>query len=138
MRMSWACISLTAANPHLTFRSDGYEFLMQNCKNFFLIHHLVPLLMRNADTTGDRICIFGFSRGAYTARALAGMLHKVGLLPVCNHQQVPFAYKMYTNTNQTGWEQSNAFKHAFSIDVKIEFIGVWWVLGFWYSTSMFM
>ena len=42
----------------------------------------------------DKICIFGFSRGAYTARALAGMLHKVGLLPRCNHQQVPFAYAM--------------------------------------------
>lgn len=31
----------------------------------------------NVDTEGDSICIFGFSRGAYTARALAGMLHKV-------------------------------------------------------------
>ena len=25
------------------------------------------------DEAGDKICIFGFSRGAYTARALAGM-----------------------------------------------------------------
>ena len=33
----------------------GYEFLMENYQ------------------TGDRIFIFGFSRGAYTARALAGM-----------------------------------------------------------------
>jgi uncharacterized protein (DUF2235 family) len=30
-----------------------------------------------ADHAEDKICIFGFSRGAYTARALAGMLHKV-------------------------------------------------------------
>ncbi|KAF8481732.1 hypothetical protein DFH94DRAFT_405858 [Russula ochroleuca] len=37
----------------------GYEFLMEN-------YHVE-----------DKICIFGFSRGAYTARALAGMLHKV-------------------------------------------------------------
>ena len=37
----------------------GYRFLMQNF------------------TKGDKICIFGFSRGAYTARCLAGMLHKV-------------------------------------------------------------
>ncbi|TFK63857.1 hypothetical protein BDN72DRAFT_902059 [Pluteus cervinus] len=86
---------------------DGYEFLMQNY------------------TAGDRICIFGFSRGAYTARSLAGMLHKVGLLPACNHQQVPFAYKMYTQQDKEGWAQSNAFKKAFSIDVDIEFIGVW-------------
>lgn len=86
---------------------DGYEFLMQNYK------------------AGDRICIFGFSRGAYTARGLAGMIHKVGLLPTCNHQQVPFAYKMYTRADEIGWKQSNAFKKAFSVDVPIEFIGVW-------------
>ncbi|TFK33598.1 hypothetical protein BDQ12DRAFT_690919 [Crucibulum laeve] len=86
---------------------NGYEFLMQNY------------------TAGDRICIFGFSRGAYTARSLAGMLHKVGLLPADNFQQVPFAYKMYTSVDDIGWEQSNEFKKAFSVDVDIEFLGVW-------------
>src|SRR4029077_13362949 len=30
---------------------------------------------------GDRIYLFGFSRGAYTVRALAGVLHLLGLLP---------------------------------------------------------
>jgi len=85
----------------------GYEFLMQNYR------------------ANDKICIFGFSRGSYTARCLAGMLHKVGLLPICNVQQVPFAYKMYTRTDDTGWAQSNAFKKTFSIDVEIQFVGVW-------------
>ncbi|KAG1859837.1 hypothetical protein F4604DRAFT_1792077 [Suillus subluteus] len=85
----------------------GYEFLMQN-------YH-----------AGDKICIFGFSRGAYTARALAGMIHKVGLLPRCNHQQVPFAYHMYSRDDDEGWAQSTAFKKAFSINVDIEFVGVW-------------
>jgi len=88
---------------------QGYEFLMKNY------------------TDGDRICIFGFSRGAYTARALSGMLHKVGLLPADNVQQVPFAYKMYTNTSTSGWEQSNLFKLTFSNDVDIHFVGVWYV-----------
>jgi uncharacterized protein (DUF2235 family) len=55
-------------------------------------------------------------------------LHQVGLLPACNHQQAPFAYKMYTRVSETGWDQSNAFKKAFSVDVPIEFIGVWCVL----------
>ncbi|KAI0688127.1 hypothetical protein BC835DRAFT_1408164 [Cytidiella melzeri] len=86
---------------------DGYEFIMQNYE------------------AGDKICIFGFSRGAYTARALAGMIHKVGLLPACNHRQVPFAYKMYINNSRLGWSQSTAFKKAFSMDVDVEFIGVW-------------
>jgi len=85
----------------------GYEFLMEN-------YH-----------AEDKICIFGFSRGAYTARALAGMIHKVGLLPAGNHQQVPFAYKMFTRNDDKGWKQSTAFKKAFSVDVEIEFVGVW-------------
>ncbi|KAI9430249.1 hypothetical protein BJY52DRAFT_1232453 [Lactarius psammicola] len=88
----------------------GYEFLMEN-------YH-----------TNDKICIFGFSRGAYTARALAGMIHKVnmvGLLPAGNSQQVPFAYRMYTRDDKDGWKQSKQFKEAFSMDVGVEFLGVW-------------
>ena len=57
------------------------------------------------------------------------MIHKVGLLPACNHQQIPFAYKMYTKADETGWKQSNAFKKTFSIDVEIHFVGVWLVLN---------
>ncbi|KAF8754758.1 hypothetical protein RHS01_06015 [Rhizoctonia solani] len=44
---------------------------------------------------GDRICLFGFSRGAFTARALAGMIHSVGLLPRHNVEHVPFAFRVY-------------------------------------------
>ncbi|QRV78779.1 alkaline phosphatase [Ceratobasidium sp. AG-Ba] len=84
----------------------GYEFLMQNY------------------TEGDRISMFGFSRGAYTARALAGMLHKVGLLPAHNYEQVKFAYHMFKRDDEEGWKMSNGFKRAFSIDVKIDFLGV--------------
>src|SRR5207244_4439771 len=29
---------------------------------------------------GDRVYLFGFSRGAYTVRVLAGLIHKVGLI----------------------------------------------------------
>jgi len=90
-------------SDHVT---DGYEFLMQNY------------------IEGDKIALFGFSRGAYTARALAGMLHKVGLLPPFNYQQVPFAYHMYQRDDKEGWEMSNGFKQAFSIDVEINFMGL--------------
>lgn len=37
----------------------------------FLVRHYEP---------GDRIYLFGFSRGAYTVRVLAGLIHKVGLI----------------------------------------------------------
>ncbi|KAF7314983.1 DUF2235 domain-containing protein [Mycena indigotica] len=86
---------------------DGYRFLMQN-------YH-----------TGDKICLFGFSRGAYTARALAGMLHKVGLLPRSNSQQVPFAYKMYQKTSASGIKLAEGYKKMFCQDVKIDFLGCW-------------
>ncbi|RXW15252.1 hypothetical protein EST38_g10607 [Candolleomyces aberdarensis] len=87
---------------------DGYTFLMQNYR------------------PNDRIYLFGFSRGAYTARALAGMLHKVGLLPQFNNEQVPFAYKIFNRSDKVGWELSEKFKKTFTAhEVRIEFVGVW-------------
>ncbi|OHE92823.1 hypothetical protein CORC01_11901 [Colletotrichum orchidophilum] len=53
-------------------------------------------LMRYYET-GDRIYIFGFSRGAFTARFLARMVNTVGLLCKGNEEMVPFAYKLYQN-----------------------------------------
>ena len=80
------------------------------------------------DRVGDRICIFGFSRGAFTARALAGMLQKVGLLPPCNVEQLPFAYAMYARDDDEGLKLSMQFKRTFSIDVRVAFVGVWYVV----------
>ncbi|KDN51574.1 hypothetical protein RSAG8_00119, partial [Rhizoctonia solani AG-8 WAC10335] len=85
----------------------GYEFLMKHYND------------------GDKICLFGFSRGAYTARALAGMLHKVGLLPPDNVEQISFAYQMYKRRDKVGFQESAGFKKTFSREVEIEFMGVW-------------
>lgn len=85
---------------------DAYRFLMQSYRE------------------GDRICLFGFSRGAYTARCLAGMIHKVGLLPASNGAQVPFAYEMYKDETKEGWDMSHDFKKTFCNDVRVHFIGV--------------
>lgn len=86
---------------------DAYRFLMQN-------YH-----------EGDRICLLGFSRGAYTVRCLAGMLHKVGLLPAHNRAQVEFAYRFYKDDSKAGWEMSAGFKKTFCTDVTVHFLGVW-------------
>jgi len=56
---------------------SGYRFLMRYYK------------------PGDRIYLFGFSRGAFTARFLARMVSKVGLLSMGNEELVPFAYQIY-------------------------------------------
>lgn len=45
--------------------------------------------------TGDDIYIFGFSRGAYSARFLAEMLKNVGLLSRGNEEMIRFAWRTY-------------------------------------------
>ncbi|KAI0052968.1 WD40 repeat-like protein [Auriscalpium vulgare] len=47
---------------------------------------------------GDKIFLFGFSRGAYQVRVIAGMIEKVGLLHKGNNNQIPFAYELYVST----------------------------------------
>ena len=54
---------------------------------------------------------------------------KVGIIPTNNHQQVPFAYNMYSRDDEQGWIESHAFKAAYSVDVDIEFVGVWYVFS---------
>jgi uncharacterized protein (DUF2235 family) len=44
---------------------------------------------------GDRIMIFGFSRGAYTARSLAGMIRKCGILSDPTPRNVNAAFRLY-------------------------------------------
>jgi uncharacterized protein (DUF2235 family) len=74
---------------------------------------------------GDKICLIGFSRGAYTVRCLAGMLHKVGLLPASNGSQVNFAYNFYKDDTAEGWKMSAGFKRTFCADVNVYFLGLW-------------
>ncbi|KAJ3524701.1 hypothetical protein NM688_g8517 [Phlebia brevispora] len=85
----------------------GYQFLMQNWR------------------PNDKICIFGFSRGAYTARAVAGFVHKIGLLPKDNPEQIPMAMKLYKRTDAESIQLAAGFKQTFCRDVKIDFVGVW-------------
>ncbi|VDB96523.1 unnamed protein product [Peniophora sp. CBMAI 1063] len=58
---------------------------------------------------GDRIFLFGFSRGAYQVRVLSAMIHKVGLIDRGNEKQIPFAYKWYTNTDNSEEEKEHSF-----------------------------
>src|SRR5947207_12784094 len=44
---------------------------------------------------GDKVFVFGFSRGAYTARVLAGMLHALGLLPKGNAHLLSYAMEVF-------------------------------------------
>lgn len=62
-------------------------------------HHVISgyqFVMRYFNP-GDCIYIFGFSRGAYTARFLAEMLHTIGLLSRGNEEMVHFAWKTFSD-----------------------------------------
>ena len=48
---------------------------------------------------GDKVFLFGFSRGAFTARALAGMLKKCGLLQKGSRNLISYASKIYNTKN---------------------------------------
>ena len=56
------------------------------------------------------------------------MIHKVGLLPQCNFEQLPFAYDMYKRDDEDSHKLSGMFKETFCIDVNIKFVGVWYVV----------
>lgn len=43
---------------------------------------------------GDKVYMFGFSRGAYTVRAVAALLHAYGLIRPDNESLVPYAVRM--------------------------------------------
>lgn len=94
---------------------DAYRYLMDNYVD------------------GDQIYLFGFSRGAYTARALASLLHVYGLLCAGNHGAIPYILSMYSKMTRDAqrqkhtFETNEAFKWQFSHsqEVKIAFCGLW-------------
>ncbi|ORY24890.1 hypothetical protein BCR39DRAFT_545737 [Naematelia encephala] len=101
-----------------TFFCDAYKFLMDYYQ------------------TGDKVSMIGFSRGAYTARALAGMIQKVGLLPPGNHNQIKLAYSIYSSPKSAhshGGPEGQPdqlptlYRRIFGISrpVCIHFMGVW-------------
>ncbi|WP_245913013.1 DUF2235 domain-containing protein [Litoreibacter ponti] len=75
---------------------------------------------------GDEIFLFGYSRGAYAVRSLAGVIDEVGLLRAdcATERNVRQAYRHYRLT--TGSAAAKAFrkKHCHD-DAPIEMIGVW-------------
>jgi uncharacterized protein (DUF2235 family) len=72
---------------------------------------------------GDRLCLFGFSRGAFTARVLAGMLSKVGLLHPGFEEMVPFAWRTYREP--TNHDAARRFRRHYARFIRrIHFLGL--------------
>lgn len=67
---------------------------------------------------GDDVYLFGFSRGAFEARSLAGMLSFAGLLKKDSGKSINDAFAAYRDGDAT-------FKAQYSIDIPLKFVGVW-------------
>jgi uncharacterized protein (DUF2235 family) len=94
----------------------AYTFIMNNYKA----------------SEGDRLFLFGFSRGAYTVRAIASLLHSCGILRPGHETSIPYAIRLM---NAIGTERGprteyfhlvDRFRHIFAAGAcKPHFVGVW-------------
>ncbi|OGT89543.1 MAG: hypothetical protein A2514_03125 [Gammaproteobacteria bacterium RIFOXYD12_FULL_61_37] len=94
----------------------------------FLARHWSP---------GDRVYMFGFSRGAFTVRLLADMVARCGLLDLGKIESEQGLYRLakaaYCACQSSYYKPAIArrFKDRFSrdLDVPIHFLGVWDTVG---------
>ncbi|UJW86338.1 DUF2235 domain-containing protein [Devosia sp. SL43] len=111
--------------------ADAYRFLVLNYQ------------------PGDDIYIFGFSRGAYTARSLAGMIRKCGVLRKENAAQIGRAFSFYKSPDvRPSGVEAHRFRNELSHpavlkvrnrtgetgraddgDFSIAYLGVWDTVG---------
>lgn len=81
---------------------------------------------------GDEIYLFGFSRGAYTVRSLAGLLYNSGVLKRENIRQAPEAYNLYCHRGtKPGDQQAVDFRKDYSLGRRVEvtLLGCWDTVG---------
>jgi len=91
---------------------------------------------------GDRIYVFGFSRGAYTARALTGMLDVFGVFRPGSGTLVPYAVNAFTQQHDQPhadetqraakrefFEELRVYAKTHAVDrqahVDVHFVGLW-------------
>ncbi|HEY8695061.1 MAG TPA: DUF2235 domain-containing protein [Chloroflexota bacterium] len=81
---------------------------------------------------GDELYLFGFSRGAYTVRSVAGFIRNSGLLKWCCESRLDDAYVLYRDRSEASHpktRESALFRTCFSHEPLIKFIGVWDTVG---------
>ena len=79
---------------------------------------------------GDEVFLFGFSRGAFTSRSLAGFINKVGLLAKDDVFYLPKLYEFYKNGASKEevaefYQEKNLHRH----NLRIKMIGVFDTVG---------
>lgn len=95
---------------------DAYRFLIANFE------------------PGDEIFLFGFSRGAFTARSIAGMIRKCGILDRMHARSYPDALRLYCDAFVHPSDAvAVAFRRQYSCcgddPIPIRCVGVWDTVG---------
>jgi hypothetical protein len=79
---------------------------------------------------GDELFLFGFSRGAFTARSLAGLLRNGGVLRRDHADRIPEAWALYRDRiEQPNGAAATLFRRSYAYETEIRFIGVWDTVG---------
>jgi len=83
---------------------------------------------------GDELFLFGFSRGAYTVRSLAGLIRNSGILRFEYLDKMQRAYDIYKSRKaqyQPREIEATLFRKTFAVEehTQIKFIGVWDTVG---------
>ncbi len=121
----WERIKVLAARLWgLAFGQGIYENILQAYA--FLVQHY---------RTGDQIYVFGFSRGAFTARCVAGMVNLFGVIRCGGEAMLPSMVRLYFSApgqaNGAGMSRqdlANELRSNFCVegaDARVHFIGVW-------------
>jgi uncharacterized protein (DUF2235 family) len=94
---------------------DGYRYIVQNYAE------------------GDKIYLFGFSRGAYTVRALSGLINNCGILKRPDARLISDAWGIYKSPSAKNHPEGDAsvkFRTAHCHPSRdVHFIGVWDTVG---------
>jgi uncharacterized protein (DUF2235 family) len=94
---------------------DCYRFLVENYE------------------PGDELYVFGFSRGAFTARSTVGLVRNAGILRAEHVARVDDAYRLYRHRDDLRHPngiESRIFRRMYSHDkVPVHFVGVWDTVG---------
>ncbi|MCL5041556.1 MAG: DUF2235 domain-containing protein [Gammaproteobacteria bacterium] len=102
----------------------GIDKNIQDCYRF-VVHNYAP---------GDALYLFGFSRGAYTVRSLAGLIRNCGILRPEHAERVAEAYALYRGrgpSTSPARQKAADFRRAYAVAdaSRIHFVGVFDTVG---------
>jgi uncharacterized protein (DUF2235 family) len=94
---------------------DGYRYIVQNY------------------APGDKLYLFGFSRGAYTVRALCGLINNCGILKRADARHIAEAWRLYKSSAKQHMPNAKAavtFRKTHSHRSRnVHFVGAWDTVG---------